>query len=134
MEKHRLAVPNWISHDDVILRPVDFKLQALDAIVELVNDGVPQLCSTADEAEKLITQVLRQDIRGIHQGRGSVQPLSTDVPNTEKTSPNKKVQIDEYMCRLDHMMIRFITNDRAIEVISVSGCDYGKLEDTEEDI
>lgn len=127
MSKHHLSVPDWISHDDVILRPVNLRSQALDSIDDLVDDGIPQLCSTPAEVAELISQVLRQDIRGIHQGRGS----TADVSKVHESDSSMK-HTNEYMCRLDNMLIRFVTNNEAIDVISVSGCDYSQGESIDE--
>jgi hypothetical protein len=70
------------------------------------------------------TKVLRQDIRGTHQGRGKVMTtgISTNSTNSEPDSSSLSEQeskIVEYMCRLDSMLLKFITTASEIRVISI---------------
>mmetsp|Transcript_2916 Transcript_2916/g.3053 ORF Transcript_2916/g.3053 Transcript_2916/m.3053 type:complete len:372 (+) Transcript_2916:315-1430(+) len=78
-EARRLVVPTWIVDSDVPMHPVSFDECALKTIEDLVLDRMLNHCSTIGQAIDLIRQVLRQDIRSMHQGRGgSVQEVSEE--------------------------------------------------------
>jgi tRNA-Thr(GGU) m(6)t(6)A37 methyltransferase TsaA len=93
-----LQVPSWIVDADIPMRPVSFEDAALEALEELARDGDLVHCASAEEAKALIFQVLRQDIRGVHQGRGKVSSSSsramenadeTILPTQENKSKSK---------------------------------------------
>jgi hypothetical protein len=105
----RLEVPSWIVDSDIQLNPVSFDAQAMESLEDIIVERQLVHCTTAEDAVELITQVLRQDIRGVHQGRGK---LSTDK---ERETANL-----EYMCRLDNMDVRFVTTTSEILVTSIS--------------
>jgi hypothetical protein len=80
--------------------------------------------------------VLRQDIRGVHQGRGKISKVSSNVEITvvddstssvEKVSGSDLEAIErkeqqlpvEYVCRLDCMLLKFITDVSEIRVKSI---------------
>ena len=114
----RLTVPSWIVDSDIQLNPVCFDTIALDTLTHMETAKQFIHCRTAEEANELITQVLRQDIRGTHQGRGLLSSNETTQPNTESSLVNEKK--NEYMCRLDTMDIRFITTTAEIRVTSIT--------------
>lgn len=110
------------------MRPVTILEQARSSLCQLVEDDelrscrgnvfafpVPDLiCSSTSwkspdvkSAEDLIIQVLRQDIRGIAQGRGSQDNASS---NSQR----------DFMCRLDNMEITFNTYETHITVTNIS--------------
>lgn len=71
-------------------------------------------------------QVLRQDIRGVHQGRGTTAITTTGTPNrallSEKKATNStgtEVTVG-YKCTLDGMQISFTTTETGITVQSVT--------------
>ena len=115
----KLTVPSWIIESDIPLNPVCFDTLALDTLNHMEEKKQFVHCRTAEEANELITQVLRQDIRGTHQGRGHLSSNETTVASEVPVSlvQDKK---DEYMCRLDTMDIRFITTAAEIRVISIA--------------
>lgn len=97
-----LAVPAWINDADIPLRRVAFTGTALEGLRSVL--GKPLLGKSAIDFEGamgLINEVLAQDIRGIHQGRGAVDEAL-------------------YECRLDRMRIRFSTSDECILVQDVA--------------
>ena len=107
-----LSVPSWVCESDIPLRPVTFSSLALAALKDIFtpsssSSSSPRTCSqrfsrSAGEAQLLIEQVLAQDIRGIHQGRGEVE--SSEV----------------YECVLDQLHIAFVTLEEAINIIGIS--------------
>ena len=113
----RLHVPSWIVESDIQLNPVSFGEHALEALDEIILERQLSHCTTSDDAVELITQVLRQDIRGVHQGRGT---LSTEQEGGT-TNP-------EYMCRLDNMDVRFVTTTSEILVTSISLIVHDKIQ------
>lgn len=112
----RLQVPNWIVDSDIQLNPVSFEKHALDALEDIIIDRQLVHCTTVEDAMELITQVLRQDIRGVHQGRGNLA--------TEKDRETTNL---EYMCRLDNMDVRFITTTSEILVTSIALIVHDKI-------
>lgn len=102
-----LSVPSWIFEADIVMRNVCFAPSALDRLSELIDGDERErgFCNTAAQAKELIEQVLRQDVRGVHQGRG----FHADIEENGKHTPS-------YMCRLDGLSIRFVTTERSIRV------------------
>lgn len=100
-----LQVPAWIHETDVALRPVRFSLLSEQALSELSRYGNGAVCAfsgSAERARELIEQVLRQDVRGVHQGRGGAEPDS-----------------EIFMCRLDGLRVSFVTDTMGIEVVNI---------------
>ena len=122
-----LQVPAWIVESDIPLHPVRFDAAAADAIEAMAMDRALVHCTTALEATELITQVLRQDIRGVHQGRGRQTTGSASAP-----APGTNADLADYMCRLDRMEIRFVTTPTEIVVRSVALLDKKALDATKE--
>jgi hypothetical protein len=64
--------------------------------------------------------VLRQDIRGVHQGRGKVVKIANADSNLESAgSESASESIVVYMCRLDNMLLHFVTTETEIRVVSI---------------
>ena len=65
--------------------------------------------------------MLRQDIRGVHQGRGKVVKIANAESNLESVGPESSAQskLVVYMCRLDNMLLHFITTETEIRVVSI---------------
>ena len=121
----RLTVPSWIVDSDIQMNPVCFDTIALDTLIHMEKEKQFIHCRTAEEANELITQVLRQDIRGVHQGRGHLSSNETTTTTTTTTTLSTEASLvnekkDEYMCRLDTMDIRFITTTAEIRVTSIA--------------
>lgn len=96
-----LRVPSWIHESDIALREVKLTGRALESLGVICTEGHLKHCAQVDDAVLLIRQVLAQDIRGIHQGRGST---------------NIEVAFE---CRLDCLRIEFTTNDDVVLVQAV---------------
>ena len=99
LQNTTLRVPDWIREADVPMRTVEFtsdaqaSLHKMYAVVKTVKTTAKMLrfCKDAAHAVELITQVLRQDVRGVKQGRVS-QEQDGDTHQS-------------YMVRLDCMSI-----------------------------
>jgi hypothetical protein len=65
--------------------------------------------------------VLRQDIRGVHQGRGKVVKIANTDNNLESAGPESSTEskLVVYMCRLDNMLFHFVTTETEIRVVSI---------------
>lgn len=111
LHARKLVVPSWIIDEDIKLRPVRIEHVAMSRIEELAFDGVFRSCSEPADAMTLITQVLHQDIRGVHQGRGRPAPIASQ----DDASNEREV----YECRLDDALIKFRTLDEEIVVFDV---------------
>jgi len=88
----KLKVPSWIHDSDILLRKVIFSPEALETLRLYDEEKKMKLCTSANEARELITQVLRQDIRATHQGRG-------------------QGSAETYKCRVDSFDIEFTTGE-----------------------
>jgi len=110
-ESSPLKVPSWIVEADVPDRRVVFEDTALTALRGLVRSREVQFCRDEEEAVQLVVQVLRQDVRSIHQGRGSSE------------GPSAKL----YHCTLDGMRLSFSTSESEIRVQAVTSTE-GKRE------
>ena len=119
-----LKVPDWIYESPVELLSVEFSDEATEELSRMEVDHEFMLCSDAQNARDLITQVLRQDIRSRHQGR--IQRTARGTHNDDTTTTNSSNSSSSnssssdvvnsqppsvYTCRLDNMLISFCTCD-----------------------
>ena len=121
LQTNVLKVPDWIREPDVPMRLVQFTDEAVAAINDLcptIDDDQQRVekfnrsgkcsknrfCKNALHAQHLITQVLRQDIRGVRQGRNTTSIKDIDT-NTNHVTVSKEESGQEYMVRLDAMVI-----------------------------
>lgn len=65
--------------------------------------------------------MLRQDIRGVHQGRGKVVKIVNAESNLESAGSESSAEskLVVYMCRLDNMLLHFVTTETDIRVVSI---------------
>lgn len=98
----KLKMPNWIISEDIKFRDVVFSETAESCIDMLVENGNLKFCSSSEQTKQLVAQVLRQDIRGVHQGRG-------------KSDNNNQL----YQLRLDNMNISFSTQENEILILAI---------------
>ena len=103
-ELHSLIVPSWIFDSDIVLRKVLFTDSAKHKLDTICAQQPLLFSENSSHAMRLIEQVLTQDIRGIHQGRGSVD--------------GKRL----YECRLDNVRLEFITDEDRIIVQNIFSC------------
>lgn len=99
LQSTKLRVPGWIVDWDIPMRQVSFSAGSLDQLAAIAQQGGLRLCRDTAHCQELITQVLRQDIRGIAQRSQDAQEV--------------------YMCNLDSISIQFVTKPTAIEVVSI---------------
>jgi len=96
-----LVTPNWIVEREVPDRKVKFAETARDRLDNMIGEKLVSFCTSVDDATTLITQVLQQDIRSVHQGRG--------------THGSSTI----YRCHIDTMCIEFVTGEEEILVQNV---------------
>jgi hypothetical protein len=87
------------------------------------------IASSVQEVVELITQVLRQDIRGVHQGRGdsstctgtssSEGAVSVPILFSAEGNSSSTASSAVYNCTLDCLDIQFCTTAAGIEIISI---------------
>ena len=111
----KLKVPNWIYEADIIMKKVTFTNESLACLDEIYHSNGFKLCYSVNEAKELIVQVLRQDIRGVHQGRG-IENKTNKVTISDNDNDS---DISTYMCRLDTFEIEFINKQNSIDVIKI---------------
>ena len=68
--------------------------------------------------------MLRQDIRGVYQGRGKVVKKANAEQKSERTgseslAPSAESKLVVYMCRLDNMLLHFVTTESEIRVVTI---------------
>ena len=101
-----LSVPSWIYEADVPLRRVDFSSCAQQTLALMQDSRKYRHCTGKEDAMRLIREVLRQDIRSTHQGRGG-----------DWQAAEEEVL---YECKLDAFMVKFKTLEKYISVEEVS--------------
>lgn len=78
--------------------------EAEESLRTISRRGQLSFCSSAEDAIALIEQVLRQDIRSVHQGRGRDSPCDSS----------------SYMCHLDALQISFTTTLSEVIVSAIA--------------
>jgi tRNA-Thr(GGU) m(6)t(6)A37 methyltransferase TsaA len=99
-----LAVPAWVNEADITMREVRFDGAALCSLTTIANDGRLRMCRSVQHAVDLITQVLRQDIRGAKGRNGEAQA---------------KEASEVYECRLDTLTLTFTTAADHINIATI---------------
>ena len=102
LQQRKLTVPAWITESDIPMRRVVFMTEAEESLRSVILHGGMRYSKSYEHGRDLIVQCLRQDVRGVHQGRG------------EATSSQEL-----YMCRLDTLEINFQTTADNVLVRSV---------------
>ena len=107
-----LRVPAWVVDADIIMLPVMLPILVQEQLREALLHRTSKITSGStsffEDAVELITQVLRQDIRGVHQGRGK-------LVDQQENAPSKS----SYNCTLDGLEIEFATTSTEIIVQSI---------------
>lgn len=110
-----LTVPEWVVEADIPLKPVVFSPEAEENLRNLFRskNTKGRISRSPEEAMELIKQVLRQDIRSQHQGRGSVVTSPTAATTEESSSSSTDAVIastdanPSYSCTLDGVTLSF---------------------------
>ncbi len=109
----KLHVPDWVVDTDIPLLPIHIPQLELDVLTHAIHRKKLKFCKELNEAVELITQVLRQDIRGVQQGRG--QTISS-ADNQSKDRTEDSTADSLFQCRLDAMNISFVTTSEGIHI------------------
>ena len=117
----KLQVPSWVVDTDIPLLPVHFPDSVVATLEMATKRKKLKFCKDANEAMELVTQVLRQDIRGVQQGRGQVAASGSEEGGSVEAGEvlSEKASSNAYHCRLDAMNITFITTAEGIEIQSI---------------
>lgn len=101
-----LTVPEWVVEADIPLKPVVFSVEAEESLRSLFRstNTKGRISRSPEEAMELVKQVLRQDIRSHHQGRGNV--VSSTADDSEK-SVSPPIDTPSYSCTLDGITLSF---------------------------
>lgn len=109
-----LTVPEWVVEADIPLKPVVFSPEAEENLRNLFrsSNAKGRISRSPEEAMELIKQVLRQDIRSQHQGRGNVATSATATTPEESSSTtadavSSTVTNPSYSCTLDGITLSF---------------------------
>jgi hypothetical protein len=109
----KLKVPSWIVDADIPMQHVRILPAVRQQLHTILTRGLMKFCNSVEEFSELTAQVLRQDIRGVHQGRGRVVGKVEAVGGEEEQEHQESV----YHCRLDSVLLKFRTTATGIEVI-----------------
>lgn len=124
-----LTVPSWIVDTDISLLPVNFSSSAIQFVDDAIDQKWLKFSKTREDCIEFITQVLRQDVRGVFQGRGEHSQDSNSSDNHEENTANKDRKVNNssiYQCRLDAMDISFVTKEDEIFVESIEHIEIPK--------
>lgn len=119
-----LQVPEWVVEADIPMKPVFFSPVAHQNMTSLFQFSKrrrsPHISRTCEEAMELIKQVLRQDIRSQHRGRGNIS-LTNTVAYMQQSNevPAETEAQDSYSCTLDGMQLTFQHLEDGIWIESV---------------
>ena len=102
-QRRKLCVPAWIHEADVPMRDVHFPDAVQTKLHLLATSKRLKFCASKEDIMMLITQVLRQDIRSVYQGRGS----------------KDEGPIGSYECTLDSVVVQFSTHKEYIQIDAV---------------
>ena len=105
-----LKVPSWVHEADVPLRQVQFSEAAQRALSRMQEGQHFRHCTGSSDATSLIREVLRQDIRSSHQGRGA-------EGGSDRAKKEEEVL---YECKLDAFVVKFRTFPKHIIVEEIS--------------
>ena len=97
-----------------VLIPPAVQEQLREEVLQRGSKNTSGSATSFEDAVELITQVLRQDIRGVHQGRGK-QQTTFDTLTQQATGGSA----DSYNCTLDGLDIEFATTSNGILVHSI---------------
>lgn len=95
----KLRVPEWVYEYDIKIKPVIFSEVALNSLMDIHTQKHQKFCQDYDQAIQFITQVLQQDIRSVHQGRGE--------------------EGMNYNCNLDNISLSFTTTEETILITNL---------------
>lgn len=105
LQQRELEVPSWIIDSDIPMRQVIFTPEAEESLRSVVSKKGMRFCDSFEHGRDLIVQVLRQDVRGVHQGRSDKATKSARNGNGDEAGAGGET----YMCRLDSLEIQFGT-------------------------
>eukprot|EP01036_Dinobryon_divergens_P025278 gene25278-33808_t len=118
--RRSLRVPEWVVEADATAlaeREVTFSeaaLYVMHSYIDTEHNSAKQI-ESVQEMQQLVSQVLRQDIRGIAQGRGK---------------GNAEAQSSTYMCRLNGLEFEFQTLvDNSVEVLTARSISHTSSRD-----
>lgn len=119
----QLRVPSWVVEADIPVRPVSFLPSAMKKLDEYATQKMMRHCKDTDAAVQLITQVLRQDIRGIKSRSEDREKGSKDSGDAREAPSNSRDICEKgaalYSCQLDSIIIQFSTTSAEIAVENV---------------
>lgn len=97
-------VPEWVMAEDVPLWKLKIDPQAEESLRTIAAERKSPFYPTYDDLVALLRDVLLQDVRSIHQGRGTTK---------EETDPD----LDSYTCNVDDIAIEFLTLVDSIRIV-----------------
>ena len=150
--KSKLRVPDWVVDGGIDIRPVYFPPECIQSLILIFSKKQLRFCDSVSHARQLITEVLQQDIRGVHQGRGKeiqmevrdkdirsiTNSAALDEEETETDKANNVNDVENaatatnvvqdtsslsFNCRLDNMSINFVTMSAGIHITSIEFSD-----------
>ncbi len=116
LQQRELQVPSWIIEADIPMRRVVFTHEAEESLQQIVAQGGMRFCRSLKHGRDLVVQCLRQDVRGVHQGRGGGHVDDNTDKDDGGSNGDKPGAAEMYMCRLDSLEIKFDTSAEQVVV------------------
>jgi tRNA (adenine37-N6)-methyltransferase len=99
--------PAWVTAEDVPKWELQIEPTAEARLTDIIEEKRSPFYRSFEEFRDLLRDVLLQDVRGVHQGRGRAQgERKADVIS----------QLAPYVCNIDDIAIEFWTGTEAIRV------------------
>ena len=108
-----LKVPAWIFEQDIPLRKIIFDPHAFKSLENVVKNKYLTQDYSVDDFVNLITQILVQDIRSVHQGRG----VNNSSSGNDKHQENNSSEL--YELNIDKVTLKFSTFQEYVRIVSL---------------
>lgn len=106
-------VPAWVVAEDVPSWELRVDPPAEEALREIVAERRSPFYATYEALVALLRDVLLQDPRSVHQGRGKVMVTKGEVEKDE----GGEEEVEPYTCNIDDIAVQFLALPDAIRVV-----------------
>ncbi len=105
-------VPEWVVAEDVPSWALAVSARAEEALREIVARRRSPFYATYEEMVALLRDVLLQDPRSVHQGRGRV------MEGAGAGGGEEEEEVEPYTCNIDDIAVQFLALPDAIHVVN----------------
>jgi tRNA (adenine37-N6)-methyltransferase len=111
-------VPHWVVAEDVPSWDLTVRAQAETALRAVVAKRASPFYATYEELVALLRDVLLQDPRSVHQGRGRVMVTTAGGAGEEEEGAEAAAGPEPYTCNIDDIAVQFVALPEAICVVN----------------